>query len=185
MASKTVNTRIQLKSDTEAHWNQSALIQDGGTKTTGTTFVPLAGELIIYSPDNGSPAYCRLKVGDGIHSVPQLEFIDAGTIGGKILEPLLVEKVNKYDFPAIGYDDKLYIDLSTQTIYCYHPTNGFTQLSHFVYSATTTNIPIISKWDAGKMTKASIDGTSLAIENGREPELEFKSGGLDVVTSIQ
>lgn len=85
MASKVVNTRIQLKSDTEAHWNQSALIEDGGTKTTGTTFVPLAGELIIYSPDNGSPAYCRLKVGDGIHSVPQLPFIDAGTINGETL----------------------------------------------------------------------------------------------------
>lgn len=103
MASKTVNTRIQLKSDTEAHWNQSALIQDGGTKTTGTTFVPLAGELIIYSPDNDSPAYSRLKVGDGIHSVPQLPFIDAETISGIDINNIIAKKVqHKLTFGAGG-----------------------------------------------------------------------------------
>ena len=34
--SATVNTRIQLKRDTTAHWNQA------------TGFIPLPGEVIIY-----------------------------------------------------------------------------------------------------------------------------------------
>lgn len=182
MASKTVNTRIQLKSDTEAHWNQSALIQDGGTKTTGTTFVPLAGELIIYSPDNGSPAYCRLKVGDGNHSVPQLPFIDAGTVNGEILSDVIVTRSNFNAFPSMGQDNKLYVDLSTNTIFCYKPNSGFSQLSHFRYTATKTSISTINSWNPGIMTTALADGSALVINNGTTPTLDL--GTLNVVTDI-
>ena len=182
MASKTVNTRIQLKSDTEAHWNQSALLQDGGTKTTGTTFVPLAGELIIYSPDNGSPAYCRLKVGDGTHSVPQLPFIDAGTINGEVLSDVIDTIDGRNNFPPIGHDSKLYVDSSTNTIYCYKSNSGFTQLSHFRYTATKTSISTINKWNPGIMTTALADNSTLMINHGTLPSLEL--GTLNVVTDI-
>ena len=80
MASNTIKTRIQLKCDTEENWNKSALVKDGGTKEegTGTTFIPKKGEVIIYEADDTHP-FSRLKVGDGIHSAPQLPFSGSGT----------------------------------------------------------------------------------------------------------
>lgn len=69
-APKTVNTRISNKHDYEANWNKA------------TTFVPLAGELIIYDADVDAPGTARgnntksrLKVGDGITTVCNLPFI--------------------------------------------------------------------------------------------------------------
>ena len=56
------NTRIQLKSDTEANWNKVP------------NFVPLDGEFIIYSVDN-EHSYCRLKVGDGTTTISNLSSI--------------------------------------------------------------------------------------------------------------
>ena len=70
MATNTIKTRIQLKNDTEAHWNLA------------TNFVPKQGEVIIYSADDTHP-FSRLKVGDGNTKVINLPFIDAATINGK------------------------------------------------------------------------------------------------------
>ena len=50
--SKTLQTRIQLKHDTEANWNLA------------TNFTPLKGEIIIYEEDANNP-YPRVKIGDG------------------------------------------------------------------------------------------------------------------------
>lgn len=69
MAGNTIKTRIQLKNDTEAHWNLA------------TNFVPREGEVIIYSADDTHP-FSRLKVGDGETSVINLPFIDAQTSNG-------------------------------------------------------------------------------------------------------
>lgn len=60
----TVKARIQLKYDTEAHWELAR------------RFVPLRGEVIIYSPDD-TRRFCRLKVGDGTTPVVDLPFISA------------------------------------------------------------------------------------------------------------
>ena len=64
MAINTVKTRIQLKNDTEANW------------ALATNFVPLKGELIIYSIDAAHP-FCRLKVGDGVTTVGNLPFLNS------------------------------------------------------------------------------------------------------------
>lgn len=69
MASNTIKTRIQLKNDTEAHWDLA------------TNFVPREGEAIIYSADGTHP-FSRLKIGDGSTTVGNLPFIDAATISG-------------------------------------------------------------------------------------------------------
>jgi hypothetical protein len=37
-------------------------------------FIPLAGELIIYAPDN-KYTYQRIKIGDGIHPLHDLPFV--------------------------------------------------------------------------------------------------------------
>ena len=66
MAEKTVKARIQLKCDTEDHWNLAI------------HFVPLYGELIIYSAD-GAHTFSRLKVGDGTTPVTDLPFTRTNT----------------------------------------------------------------------------------------------------------
>ena len=65
--SNTINTRIQLKNDTEANWMSSVHIADGGTKPNdeGTNFIPRKGEVIIYTADDTHP-FPRLKVGDEV-----------------------------------------------------------------------------------------------------------------------
>lgn len=54
--SKTVKTRIQNKIDTSANWAKA------------TTFVPLKGEIVIYSDLN------QIKIGDGINKINDLPF---------------------------------------------------------------------------------------------------------------
>lgn len=62
MANKPLNSRIQLKHDTGAHWE---LAQN---------FSPLAGEVIIYDTDDEN-AVPRIKVGDGSTNVNNLPFL--------------------------------------------------------------------------------------------------------------
>ena len=90
----TYNTRIQLKSDTETNWIAA------GTRG----FIPLAGEMIIYSAD-GSHPYCRVKIGDGDTTLANLHFIDSGTINGKATE--VVKLATFDDRPLSGSPDKL------------------------------------------------------------------------------
>lgn len=65
MAENTIHSRIQLKNDTEAHWNQA------------TNFTPKSGEIIVYNVDenHSSP---RIKVGNGSTVVSSLPFISGG-----------------------------------------------------------------------------------------------------------
>lgn len=162
------NTRIQLKSDTEANWNKVP------------NFVPLDGEFIIYSVDN-EHSYCRLKVGDGTTTISNLSFIDSGTINGEEVE--IVKKVTFSQFPQPGSSDKLYIDLSTNRIYHYDTYNGYAQLSNFSFEVTKTATSIINRWSAGTVTTASVNDNILSIKNGLIPELSYQN--IQVVSDIQ
>lgn len=62
MPEKTLNTRVQLKNDTEANWNAAA------------SFVPKKGEAIIYNPDS-THAYARMKIGNGTTTAKDLPFL--------------------------------------------------------------------------------------------------------------
>lgn len=72
MAKETIKARIQLKNDTEENWNKAI------------NFVPLQGEIIIYSADNSHP-FSRIKVGDGITTVTKLPFVNADGINGSTI----------------------------------------------------------------------------------------------------
>ena len=116
----TIKTRVQLKSDTEANWNKA------GPKDGSAGFVPLLGELIVYTSDDAHP-FSRLKIGDGNTNVVNLPFIDAGTIGGDVLPESEVKMyATRSLFPSPGITNKLYIDLSTNTIYCFTNAGGYT-----------------------------------------------------------
>lgn len=63
---KILNTRIQMKMDSEANFD-----------AVGTTFVPYAGEMLIVTRTDGS---IGIKCGNGESTYSQLTFIDAGIL---------------------------------------------------------------------------------------------------------
>ena len=167
----TIKTRIQLKSDTEANWNKA------GPKDGSLGFIPLRGELIIYSADE-THAFSRLKVGDGVTNVVSLPFIDAGTLNGE--EPEIVKKSSFEAFPSPGSSDKLYVDLSTNKIYHYENASGYTQLANF--SVSKSSIGYVVDWLPGSSTTASIENNTFKVINGVAPRLDWSKRS--VVTDI-
>ena len=171
-SNNTIKTRIQLKSDTEANWNKA------GPKDGSLGFIPLRGEIIIYSADD-THAFSRLKVGDGETNVIALPFIDAGTLNGN--ETDIIKFPTKNDFPVTGSSQLLYVDLSTSRIYHYY-NNTYTQLSNFNFTLETTPATNIINWLPGTITEVKLENNILKIENGILPTLS-KENRL-VVTNI-
>ena len=169
----TIKTRIQLKSDTEANWNKA------GPKDGSLGFVPLRGEIIIYSADD-THAFSRLKVGDGATNVVALPFIDAGTLNGEEVE--LVKCATSNEFPQSGSSDKLYVDLSTNYIYHYERTGGYTKLSNFTFSVSKSTMGSVTRWSAGLAATAKVENNILKITNGLIPELLWEQR--QVVTDV-
>ncbi len=64
MADKTIKGRLIQKHDVQSNWEKA------------TNFVPLKGEIIIYDPDVNNEN-SRMKVGDGVHNVNELKFIES------------------------------------------------------------------------------------------------------------
>ena len=147
--------------ENENYWNSSSII-------------PLNGELIIYGADNDHD-YARLKVGDGVRSITALPFIDAGTINGNDLpENAVICYNNSDDFPTVGIQNTLYVDLETNRIYCYTPLTGFIQLSNFTYSIEqVTASHIISYSNSIKPTFTCEEGI-LKISSGSSSSLNFE-----------
>lgn len=172
-ANNTIKTRIRLKSDTEANWNKA------GPRDGSAGFVPLAGELIVYSADATHP-FSRLKVGDGNTNVVNLPFIDAGTLNGNETE--IVKKENFAAFPSPGSEDKLYVDLETKRIYHYSPASGYAQLSNFNFDVKQTTVGSVVSWLPGVTTKASVENNVFKVSNGLLPELLWEKK--TVVTDV-
>lgn len=168
-----IKTRIQLKSDTEANWNKA------GPKDGSLGFIPLRGELIVYTAD-ALHAFSRLKIGDGVTNVVNLPFIDSGTLNGQETE--IAKYASFSSFPSPGSNDKLYVDLSTNRIYHYAPASGYTQLSNFNFNVSKSTVGSVVSWLPGVMTKASIVNNTFMVENGLLPELLWQSK--TVVTDV-
>ena len=169
VSNNTINTRIQLKSDTEANWNK-----------VGSTFIPLLGEMIIYTADSTHP-FCRVKIGDGATGVSALPFIDAGTLNGEA--NFIVKYDNFNSFPQPGSPDKLYVDLATDKIYYYIDAIGYKSLSNFTLDVKQTTIKDIVYWGPGKAATATVNNNILVLENGIAPQLLTQ--GISVVTGVQ
>lgn len=69
--SKQFNTRIQHKIDTYENWGKAE------------NFIPLLGELIIYTTNEKGEAETKIKIGDGTTNVNDLEFAVAGSASGE------------------------------------------------------------------------------------------------------
>lgn len=111
MAVKTLQTRIQLKKDTEANWLQSNLI-------------PFNGEVIIYSPDE-SHAAPRIKVGDGVTVVSNLPFVEAsGSIDLNNIVAKRVEHKLTFGDGTYQFDGSVDVNVPVYTGDYSHTTNG-------------------------------------------------------------
>ena len=79
MASKTLKTRILLKTDTTANWDKA------------TNFIPKVGEVCIYSDrfqlDAGTYVP-GIKVGDGSSYIHELEFMGDDYISNEEIDSL-------------------------------------------------------------------------------------------------
>lgn len=168
-SNKTINTRVQLKSDTEENWKKSVLETDGGTKASGTSFVPLMGELIIYTADSTHP-FSRLKVGNGLTNVVALPFIDSATVNG--VNSFIEKYINAESFPQQGSVSKLYIDLTSKKIYHYSANSeSYIELLNVIWSANRSTVTNILEWSAGTATSATINSHTLQITAGTTPTL--------------
>ena len=84
MKEKELNARVQHKHDIEANWDKAI------------NFIPKAGEIIVYDIDE-KYNYSRVKIGDGITSVVNLNFVGS--------EKANIEEVPKIQFVIWGADD--------------------------------------------------------------------------------
>lgn len=104
-----LNTRIQIKIDTENAWN-----------LVSTTFVPLSGEMCIYRMNDGS---IRSKIGDGTTAVGSLAFDDEAvrdlisTLNGTVssLSTQVTELDTSVDSVRTSLNSKLNINNGTMT----------------------------------------------------------------------
>ena len=183
-STNTIKTRVQLKSDTEANWKKSVLTTDhpDGQKTSGTSFVPLLGELIVFTADDAHP-FSRLKVGNGSSNVLALPFIDAGTLNGELLPENEIAIYQQYSaFPSPGVPNRLYIDLQTKKIYCNTDLGGYTQLSNWTYTTTKTTVSRITNWSVGAPTTLEASNGILVATTGILPRLNYYDN--EVVSGI-
>lgn len=102
MATNTIKTRIQLKNDTEENWNKAI------------NFVPLKGEVIIYSADDAHP-FCRLKVGNGITTVSDLPFIHSNTLDKELIIGTTAQLNSDISYIPQKGEVRLYLDKTTIT----------------------------------------------------------------------
>lgn len=99
--SKTYKSRIINKHDSQENWEKAL------------AFIPFLGEIIIYDIDENYN-YERLKIGDGIHTVNELQFIDEflSIPSERIIhneEYLLSELLNEY-LLNVDYENLLSFD---------------------------------------------------------------------------
>ena len=160
---------LMMRSGTQAYWELAE----------NANFTPYEGELIVYSPD-ANHNYSRLKIGDGTSNVAHLEFIDAGTVQGQAFG--IIKIANFAARPQPGSPDKLYVDLSTNSIYHYNGASGYTQISNFSYTTTTSSVAHVNSWSAGTMTQATVENNILKITNGSAPNLSYYN--VNAVTGI-
>lgn len=111
MSNKEMKTRIVHKHDLEKNWDRAS------------NFIPLEGEIIIYDIEqsaNDLPEgrtvlynYPRIKIGDGVHSVSSLSFVNNIATDDEIMALL-----SKCDIVTSVSDstDNIYLDIDNKIL---------------------------------------------------------------------
>lgn len=159
MADNIVNARIQLKNDTEEHWNQA------------TNFIPRQGEIIIYNADMNY-SYPRIKIGNGSTSIINLPFIQ-----NEINNNIYFAKGGTSTFPGVGATDIYYLDILTGSVYRWE-NNSYV----LKYGLIKQSLQDFFNFNTGTMTNLRVDSNSatLIVNNGTEPSLTISN--INIVT---
>ena len=90
--SKQFNTRIQHKIDTYENWNKAE------------NFIPLKGEIIIYTTNENGDPEVKIKIGDGETNVRGLKFLagSGSATGGTDIEAIQSDWAQE-DTSALDY----------------------------------------------------------------------------------
>ena len=91
MATKQFNARVQHKIDTWENWGKAE------------NFIPLKGELIIYTTDENGNAKTQFKIGDGESYVKDLKFAAAGSTSGGTSTSAIQSDWAQTDTSALDY----------------------------------------------------------------------------------
>lgn len=160
MSEKNMNTRIQLKNDTETNWNK-------------TNFIPKKGEAIVYSTDSTHP-FSRLKIGDGITSVINLPFLSNGTE--------ILEYSSSSNFPLMGESGKIYIDTLENSVYRWNGNTYVEITSSMTYDvATQSTAGLMSATDKTKLDSYNIETMTMA-EYEALTQVQKMDGALRFIT---
>lgn len=135
-----------------------------------TVYVPRVGEIVIYDKDE-THDYARMKVGDGSSLVAQLPFLDAGTINGKTIEPVVLRYRSYDQFPPIGSTGSLYFDEQNNALYCWVNSSGYVKISFASNEYRTITLLTVRSFDPGEMTTLTASDGVLNVVNGRIPSL--------------
>ena len=88
MSNKQFNARMQQKIDTQENWEKA------------TNFIPLKGEIIIYDIDANNITR-RIKIGDGITNVNNLDFFSPSSNNQNIETEIIEGSTNAVSSGAV------------------------------------------------------------------------------------
>lgn len=88
MSNKQFNARMQQKIDTQENWEKA------------TNFIPLKGEIIIYDIDANNTTR-RIKIGDGITNVNDLDFFSPSSNNQNIETEIIEGSTNAVSSGAV------------------------------------------------------------------------------------
>ena len=123
--SKTIETRISQKHDFESKWNLTSgfipregeiIVYDAETNGEGTVFVEayMQGSSTNFTTSRTDPIpYARIKIGDGVTDVKDLEFSSSGEgVSGDALQAHIEDKNNPHNVTSaqIGAASTTYVD---------------------------------------------------------------------------
>lgn len=130
MATKTINTRIQTKIDTEANWAKAA------------NFKPLKGEVIIYDKDASHTEY-RYKIGDGKTLVNALPFskepIATSSVAGLVKSATTGTTANRDYNVEVKTDGTMKVNVPWTDNNSHYTTGAYVGATNVKANAATTN----------------------------------------------
>lgn len=177
MSTKTLNTRIQNKTDTEQNWKNNP------------SFIPLAGELIVYTRIDGDSNKTKIKFGDGVTTVEKLPF---AIKGGKNNIPIENVPTQNGTLTYTGSEQtpkwsnfnetKMYISGTTTGTNAGNYTAYFTPLAGYCWSDGTTTAKEVT-WKINKATPTITVPTNVSVTASANSTFTVQTNSTGTITA--
>lgn len=178
MATRTLQTIIQLRRNTEAYFE---LIKN--------SYLPLNGEVVLVdTASNG----IRVKVGDGVHYYADLDYADLDlraqatgiVVRGYFYNGTFYTDI-EHTITVVPYGYKIYIDIETLYVYTYNPEEAKYECLNYIPEASHEVAGIAKLYnETGNNTDGSMTQSSISTELGRKFEIAADSDEGLIFTSV-